>query len=282
MTPDEVDRVAAIADPVIRNLRITQAYHELSATTAARLGPVANWCTYATWASKQAGRTIREEDLGRALEAALGSSPAAAAAAHDVAEPRSVDSGRDVAPDAPLGVRLGGRRSGERRSERASDAVARGNRKVFEEIGREFARFEVECGPDAAARRGRPRRVPGAAPTGRAAGRAGAPAPRVLVLPPGPLRGRPGHARAARAPRQPRDRRPRADAPPAGDRGGARRGRRGSARRPGSGGRGPVPAWRLARPAASPGRPAARATGVAGRRDRRARRRGAAPRPGRR
>ena len=30
--------------------------------------------------------------------------------------------------------------------DRASDAVSRGNRKVFEEIGREFARFEVECG----------------------------------------------------------------------------------------------------------------------------------------
>jgi len=66
MTPDDVDRIAAVADPVIRNLRITQAYHELSAAMAARLGPLANWCTYATWASKQAGRTIRKEDLGRA------------------------------------------------------------------------------------------------------------------------------------------------------------------------------------------------------------------------
>jgi hypothetical protein len=34
--------------------------------------------------------------------------------------------------------------------ERASAAVARGNLRVFEEIGREFARFDVECGPDAA------------------------------------------------------------------------------------------------------------------------------------
>src|ERR1044072_3562179 len=32
--------------------------------------------------------------------------------------------------------------------ERASDAVARGNRKVFEEIGFEFARFLHECQPD--------------------------------------------------------------------------------------------------------------------------------------
>ena len=67
-----------MADPVIRNLRITQAYHELSAATAARVGPVATWCTYATWASKQAGRTIRKEDLRSGLEAALRSSPDAA------------------------------------------------------------------------------------------------------------------------------------------------------------------------------------------------------------
>ena len=34
--------------------------------------------------------------------------------------------------------------------ERASDAVARGNRKVFEEIGLEFARYLHDCPPDAA------------------------------------------------------------------------------------------------------------------------------------
>jgi hypothetical protein len=35
--------------------------------------------------------------------------------------------------------------------ERAADAVARGNRKVFEEIGLEFARFLEQCPPDATA-----------------------------------------------------------------------------------------------------------------------------------
>jgi hypothetical protein len=150
MTPDDIDRVAAIADPVIRNLRITQAYHELSAAAAARLGPVAgspaNWCTYATWASKQAGRTIRREDLGRALEAALGSSSAAAAAARDVStEVRRL--GANVAPGAPL-ASAWAVVDPAAALERASDAVARGNLRVFDEIGREFARFEVECGPD--------------------------------------------------------------------------------------------------------------------------------------
>ena len=68
--PTEVDRIAALTDPVLRNLLITQSYHELSRVLADRLGG-ANWCTFATWASKQAGQTIRKEDLSRALEFSL-------------------------------------------------------------------------------------------------------------------------------------------------------------------------------------------------------------------
>lgn len=149
MTPEDIDRVAAIADPVIRNLRITQAYHELSATAAARLGPAANWCTYATWASKQAGRTIRKEDLRLAFEAALGSSPAAEAAARDV----TLEVGRlgaDATPGALL-ASVWAVVDPAAALARASDAVARGNLRVFDEIGREFARFEAECGPAQAA-----------------------------------------------------------------------------------------------------------------------------------
>jgi hypothetical protein len=132
---------------MIRNLQITQAYHELSTAAAARLGQVANWCTFATWASKQAGRTIRKEDLRRNLEAAFRSSPTAAIAANEVLTQASrfganIPAGESLAfvwrvvdPAAAL--------------DRASAAVARGNLKVFEEIGREFARFDVECGLDA-------------------------------------------------------------------------------------------------------------------------------------
>ena len=59
----EVDHVSAIASPVIRNLRITYCYSRLAAAVADRCGTGANWCTFATWASRQAGRTIRGEDL---------------------------------------------------------------------------------------------------------------------------------------------------------------------------------------------------------------------------
>jgi hypothetical protein len=146
LTPEDVDRVAAVADPVIRNLLITQAYHDLSAAASARFGRVANWCTFATWASKQAGRTIRKEDLQRNLEAAFRSSPTAAIAAGEV----QVQASRFGAnsPVSESLVSIWSVVDPAAALDRASAAVARGNLRVFEEIGREFARFEVECGRD--------------------------------------------------------------------------------------------------------------------------------------
>jgi hypothetical protein len=132
---------------VIRNLQITRAYHELSVAAAARLGQVANWCTFATWASKQAGRTIRKEDLQRSLEAAFRSSPTAARAASEVTTQAS-----GFGADIPASESLASVWSVVDPAavlDRASAAVARGNLRVFEEIGREFARFDVECGQDA-------------------------------------------------------------------------------------------------------------------------------------
>src|SRR5580765_5088438 len=147
LTHEDVDRISAIADPVIRNLRITQAYHDLSAATAARLGPVATWCTYATWASKQAGRTIRKEDLRRTIEAERQSAPATADALREVAAGAS-RLGARLSRDALLGA-VWAAIGPAAALDRASAAVARGNLRVFEEIGREFARFDVECGASA-------------------------------------------------------------------------------------------------------------------------------------
>jgi len=147
-TVAEVDRITALSDPIIRNLQITQCYHELSAALAGRTSRSANWCTFATWASKQAGQTIRKEDLARTLENVLSAAPATTQATGSVAAAaRHLGATRDreeiqevvweaVNPAAAI--------------ERASDAVARGNRKVFAEIGREFARFFSTCLHDAA------------------------------------------------------------------------------------------------------------------------------------
>ncbi|MFL5899926.1 MAG: hypothetical protein ACJ75S_01830, partial [Solirubrobacterales bacterium] len=59
---EEVGRIAALPDPVIRNLQITECYSRLAAAVADGR-PGANWCTFATWASRQAGGTIRGEDM---------------------------------------------------------------------------------------------------------------------------------------------------------------------------------------------------------------------------
>jgi hypothetical protein len=77
-TRAEVDAITALADPALRNLRITQCYHQLAAAVRARTGTVANWCTFATWATKQAGQSFRKEDLARTIEAALAEVAAAA------------------------------------------------------------------------------------------------------------------------------------------------------------------------------------------------------------
>ena len=74
--PDEVRRIAAIANPVLRNLEITQCYSRLAAAVAARSGEGANWCTYATWASRQAGPHDPRRGSARARSSA-GSAPAA-------------------------------------------------------------------------------------------------------------------------------------------------------------------------------------------------------------
>ncbi len=112
---EEIDSIASLTDPVLRNLQITQCYCELSTAFAVRMGPVANWCTFATWASKQAGQTIRREDLQRTIEALLKNEPEIEAALSS-----------------------------------ASDAISRGNKKVFEEIAREFSRFIATCFSDTA------------------------------------------------------------------------------------------------------------------------------------
>jgi hypothetical protein len=62
---DQANRIVALdSQPVLRNLLITQCYHDLSRELARVLGADnANWCTYATWASKTAGRFIRNDEV---------------------------------------------------------------------------------------------------------------------------------------------------------------------------------------------------------------------------
>jgi hypothetical protein len=140
----EIEAIASRAEPIGRNLAITSAYSRLSRAMADIGLDGANWCTFATWASKQAGTTIRREDLGRAIGARVRASadhrPVLAEASRAIAVPLDLVRGvvDEIAPHL-AGV------------DRAADAVARGNLKVFAEIGREFARFlaAVPRGPAA-------------------------------------------------------------------------------------------------------------------------------------
>src|SRR5262249_26043407 len=94
---------------------------------------------------KQAGQTIRREDLARTVSAALGPSPLGrdpiimiAVSARRIGS-KTTDEGIDRAIwNALIGAAV----------DRAAAPVGRGNKKVFEEIGREFARFISTCLPD--------------------------------------------------------------------------------------------------------------------------------------
>lgn len=140
-TTADIQRIALINNPVLRNLLITQSYCELSQIIMSRTGAVANWCTFATWASKQAGQSIRKEDLQRTLEARV-----------DIEVLKEFQALIAIAVEMGIGSSIRTRLHAlvknsllSRVVDQTSEAVARGNRKVFEEIGFEFARFIATC-----------------------------------------------------------------------------------------------------------------------------------------
>lgn len=138
-TVDDVARIAAIADGTQRNLAITRCYYDLSHAVTARTGTCANWCTFATWASRQAGQTIRMEDLKQALDDLL-----AQPNPFSVAVERLTLLLKQLGSDFSLDeLRIEIRKALRMLPvfEHTSQAVARGNVKVFAEIGKEFARF---------------------------------------------------------------------------------------------------------------------------------------------
>lgn len=126
-TPEDVARTAALTDLTARNIEVTRGYHRFSQRFRDFLGDEATWPAFAAWASAQAGRTIRKEDLLRALEQRLGGS-----------EPvrRLVQGPLKLSARVVLRGVLG-----LNPFERSSQAVSRGNIKVYSEIGAVFARY---------------------------------------------------------------------------------------------------------------------------------------------
>lgn len=71
--------ISVSGNPNLRNLKITLCYSELSCAIAAVVGSEnVNWCNFATWASKTAGRFIRlarfDEHVRVALQRTFGTS----------------------------------------------------------------------------------------------------------------------------------------------------------------------------------------------------------------
>lgn len=125
-SPAGCDRISAIPDVAVRNLNITQGYYEISRAFARRIPSQANWCTFGVWASKQAGQSIRHEDLMRA-------------ALRDFGGPEALPLKKLLNLDClnrALGQLAPFKRNG--------DFVAAGNVKVFMDICREFSRFLTE------------------------------------------------------------------------------------------------------------------------------------------
>lgn len=127
--------VALDADPVRRNLFITQCYHDLSAALAKRLGAEnANWCTFATWASRTAGRFIRDEEVPEAFRRLLEISPRI-----DEGLARANAAVTRIKPEAaiPRHRVLGVSR---RIVEEVGELITAGNLAVFSELGPLFSR----------------------------------------------------------------------------------------------------------------------------------------------
>jgi hypothetical protein len=62
--PQDIEKISSLQEPVLRNLKITQRYHDLSMALGQTIGgPNVNWSTFATWASKTAGQSIRNEEV---------------------------------------------------------------------------------------------------------------------------------------------------------------------------------------------------------------------------
>jgi hypothetical protein len=143
--PSDVDAIIAMEEPALRNLLITQRYHDLSLALAEVVGGAdVNWSTFATWASKTAGESIRHEEVPAFLRDLLALA-APRVAARLGPELRATVTRGGQAPVARLLV--GPIRAALRA---VSASIARGNLKVFAELAPEFVRFVQTFRGDAA------------------------------------------------------------------------------------------------------------------------------------
>jgi hypothetical protein len=136
--------IAAMEDPVLRNLWITQRYHDLAVELRdAGAGEEATWCAFAVWASKTAGATIRKELLPAKAQRLLFDNEVTQAALHTFRERVARDIWALFAHE-PLG------RAVAKVTADISSAIADGNVLVFAELAPLFsALVAARRGPSA-------------------------------------------------------------------------------------------------------------------------------------
>ncbi|MDZ7625213.1 MAG: hypothetical protein U5J96_12325 [Ignavibacteriaceae bacterium] len=138
-TVEDVARIAGISDPVIRNLNITQGYYELSRAMSKYTDGNPNWCTFAVWASKQAGQSIRKEDLSRTFEQLFHNSPEITLLLNTLSQHSDIIKNLpEIKAVSSFIIKF---LNPDSAFEHSAQAVAEGNKIVFSEIGGEFARF---------------------------------------------------------------------------------------------------------------------------------------------
>ncbi len=135
--PMNVPEIVGMDDrPILRNLRITHGYYLLSLELAQLLGSEnANWCTFATWASKTAGGFVRREEVPSVFRPLLRSRASLAMQLAARIDPKGNLEGEALPSDLrPLGVV-------DRITVDVSEQIAAGNLKVFEELAPLFSEF---------------------------------------------------------------------------------------------------------------------------------------------
>jgi hypothetical protein len=135
--PKDIDAIAQLTDGALRNLKITQRYHDLSLALAETISPAnVNWSTFATWASKTAGQSIRNEEVPKFVIEIVADSD------DDVMHPfGKIESAvHAIVPTsgfhvsfllAPISETIG----------TVSTSIAAGNLKVYAELAPQFVRF---------------------------------------------------------------------------------------------------------------------------------------------
>jgi len=142
VTAPAIDDIIALDDkPVLRNLLITQTYHDLSAGLAQRIGrDNVNWCHFAARASKTAGRFIRRDEVPVLFRRLLADShefgQKCARLLHAV---HAIDSTNALEHEHLLGL-------ADAVVKDVSDSIIAGNLKVFAELGPVFSRLMDSLG----------------------------------------------------------------------------------------------------------------------------------------